>query len=77
MSENKNPLEVLADLDTINPEAVVEEDDTVEETFVEEVFAAKEVLDEAPVPPEAVGRVARHDSNLTSRAQRKNRQRGR
>lgn len=88
MSENEN--EVL-ETEVVENEAGEVMFDPLAEISDEEALAALESLAEEVVEvntleadaelevqtPAAVGRVARHDSNLTSRAQRKNRQRGR
>jgi hypothetical protein len=86
MNEVTNPneaidLEIAADEEAAESRAergVTKEED--EAALAEEVVEVNTLEADAELEvqtPAAVGRVARHDSNLTSRAQRKNRQRGR
>lgn len=64
--------------DALDSTEVVISDELAQETLDSCTEDELEEADCAPDPaPADVGRHARHDSNLTSRAQRKNRQRGR
>ena len=85
MSETENPLDESTPEDSVlvtdgaeTPEAETPSEG-VDDAPVEEVTEDdREAADSAPDPaPADVGRHARHDSNLTSRQRRQNRQRGR
>lgn len=72
-----DPLAEISDEEALAAlESLASDEEVAPEVTVEEVMEAVDILDAAPVPPEAVGSVGAN-AHKTSRQIRKDRQRGR